>query len=132
LLVAWFVLVTPEPEERLPFATLAEQLPKDPHLLTEDATPVVLLGQRPVVMDAFTFRLLTERQLIDDEPLVERIERQEFNGLVMLHRVEDPEERLNRFHFGPRVLDALRRKYRFDRQVGQYVLYRPVPTADGH
>ena len=132
LVIAWFVLITAEPEERLPLATLAEQLPKELHLLTEDATPVVLLHQRPVVMDAFTFRLLAERGVIDDGPLVRRIEAREFNALVMLHRVDDAEDRLNRFHFTPEVQKALKKKYQFDQQVGQYFLYRPVAAADEH
>ncbi len=129
LVVAWYTLITTEPEPSLPFAVLAKELPKEPHLLTEDATPVVLLGQRPVVMDAFAFRLLAERNLIDDAPLARRIDRREFNGLVLLRRVENPEERLTQFHFGPQVTNALRRAYRFDKQLGQYYLYVPEPAA---
>jgi hypothetical protein len=113
-------------QERAPsFADLAEQLPANPHLLTEDSTPVVLLGQRPVVMDAFAFKIMAERHLIDDADLVRRIERREFNALVMLRRVDNPKELLENFHFGRDVNDALRRQYRFDRQIGQYYLYRP-------
>src|SRR5207253_3605289 len=89
LVLAWYCLVTSKPEGRLPFAELTETLPPDPHLLTEDATPVVLLGQRPVVMDAFAFRLLAERGLIDDAELAERIRRGEFNGLVLLRSLDD-------------------------------------------
>jgi hypothetical protein len=109
------------------FPQLVAAMPPDPHLLTEDSTPVVLLGQRPVVMDAFAFKLMAERHLIDDADLVQRIDRREFNCLVMLRRVDDPNERLESFHFGRDVNDALRRQYRFDQQVGQYYLYRPLP-----
>ena len=33
------------------------------------------------------------------------------------------------YHFGPRIADALRASYRFDRSVGRYFLYRPVSVA---
>jgi hypothetical protein len=117
-------------DEAVTFAALVEQLPPNPHLLTEDATPVVLLGRRPVVMDAFAFRILAERHLIDDEELVRRIERKEFNALIMLRRVDDPAERLTQFHFGPNVNEAMRRAYVFQQQVGQYYIHRPA-GADG-
>ncbi len=126
LVLAWYCLLTSETQERLPLATLTKQLPKDPHLLTEDATPVVLLGQRPVVLDAFAFRVLAERGRIDAQPLVRRIEQKEFNALVLLHRLEDTDDRLAGFHFGLEVTAALRAAYRFDRQVGQYFLYVPA------
>ena len=67
--------------------------------------------------------------MIDDAPLARRIDRREFNGLVLLRRVENPEERLTQFHFGPQVTNALRRAYRFDKQLGQYYLYVPEPAA---
>jgi hypothetical protein len=121
------------------FAQLAAALPSEPHLLTEDSTPVVLLGQRPVVMDAFAFKVLAENKVIDDQKLVDRISAREFNGLVMLRRLEHPQDprlenpdrRLASFHFGQRVNDAMRQAYRFDRQEGQYFIYLPVPQKDG-
>jgi hypothetical protein len=89
------------------FAELVAALPPEPHLLTEDSTPVVLLGQRPVVMDAFAFKVLAENRVIDDQKLADRILRGEFNGLLMLRELDKP-SRLEQFHFGPKVNDALR------------------------
>ena len=66
-------------------------------MLTDDAAPVVLLGQRPVVMDPFSFKVLVESGKIDARPLVERIDRQEFNALVLERRIEDPNDRLAAF-----------------------------------
>jgi hypothetical protein len=106
--------------------TLIEALPADGELLTEDATPAVLLGRRPVVMDPFAFRLLAERDRIDPEPLADRVRRREFAALVLLRDIEDPDESLApRFHFGPQVTDAIREAYQFDRRVGGYYLFRP-------
>jgi len=116
-------------EHALTFPQVAELLPPEPHLLAEDCTPIVLLGKRPVVMDAFAFKVLTENGAIDDQKLADRITRREFNGLIMLRRVDDPKDQFNQrltaFHFGPKVTDALIKAYRFDKQVGQYYLYLP-------
>jgi hypothetical protein len=114
-------------ESAVTFPQLAAALPANPHLLTEDATPAVLLGQRPVVMDAFAFRILAANGAIDDQKLVERINRREFNAVILLRRLDNPQERLESFHFTPRVMEALRKTYRFDRQEGQYFIHLPAP-----
>jgi hypothetical protein len=115
----------PPPDALAPH-TLIEALPKDGQLLTEDATVAVLLGKRPVVMDAFAYRLLVERGLIDPQPLAERIRRQEFAVLVLIRRIEEPTETLSpQLHFGKQVTDAILESYRFERQLGAYYLYEP-------
>jgi hypothetical protein len=110
-------------------AALAEGLRAPEKVLSEDASVPVLLGQRPVVMDPFAFRLLAEQDRIDDEALAQRIGRQEFDALVMLARIDRPESLCPHFHFGPRVTEAMRRWYRFEGYVGGYAVFRPVPTA---
>ncbi len=106
---------------------LADALPPHAQLLTEDASAAVLLDRRPVVLDAFAFRVLAERGLIDDGALAARIDRQELDVLVMLGRLDIEGESLcPRFHFGPRVTAAMRRSYRFERQVGGHFLYVPA------
>jgi hypothetical protein len=106
--------------------TLIEALPAEGELLTEDATPAVLLGHRPVVMDPFAFRLLAERGRIDPEPLAARVRRREFAALVVVRRIDFPDESLApHLHFGPQVTDAIREAYRFDQAVGGYYLFKP-------
>jgi hypothetical protein len=114
--------------DAIPPQALTEALPADGELLTEDATPAVLLGRRPVVMDPFAFRLLAERGRIDPAPLAERVRRREFAALVLVRRIDDPKQSLApQFHFGPEVTDAIRESYGFERQVGGYYLYKPWP-----
>jgi hypothetical protein len=117
----------------IPPGELARTVPAGARLLTEDATVAVLLGQQPVVMDAFAYRVLAERGLIEDAELAGRVERKGFDILVFLHRIDVPEESLApHFHFGPRVTAAMLRAYRFDRQVGRYPLFVPaVPGGRG-
>ena len=105
---------------------VVEAIPRGASLLAEDATVPVLLGRRPVVMDAFAYRVLAERGRVDDRELAGRIVRQEFDVLVLMGRVDRPGESLcPRFHFGPRVTAAMQEAYRFDREVGPYFLFVP-------
>jgi hypothetical protein len=135
LLAGRFELVregrSPESPAAVPGSAVVEALPARTRILAEDATVPVLLGQRPVVMDPFAFRVLAERGRVDDRPLAERIARREFDVLVLMGRVDQPGESLcPRFHFGSRVTAAMQQAYRFDRQVGPYYLF--VPTARDH
>jgi hypothetical protein len=125
----WRLVGPPDPAAILP-ADLLAAVPAGEKLLCEDASVAVLRGERPVVMDPFAFRVLAERGRIDDEPLAERLRRQEFDALVMLGRIDRPGESLcPRFHFGPRVTEAMQRGYQFKRQVGGYYVFRPFPSA---
>jgi len=104
---------------------LAAALPPGARVLAEDACVPTGLGNRPVVLDPFSFRLLAERGWIDDEPLADRVRQQEFDALVMLTRIDRPDESLSpHFHFGPRVTAAMLAAYRYEKSVGQYHVYR--------
>jgi hypothetical protein len=113
--------------DAVPGRIVVEALPSRARILAEDATVPILLGQRPVVMDAFAFRVLAEREQVDDRQLAERIARQEFEALVLMGRVDRSDESLcPRFHFGPRVTAAMQAAYRFDRLLGPYYLFVPA------
>ncbi len=129
--LAWslyLLLATPDPSA-IPLAELRRALPPGTRLLSEDASVPVLLGQRPVVLDANAFRILAEQGRIDDQILAERVVRQEFDVLVMLVRIDRPGSLCPHFHFGPRVTDAMLRAYQPGRAVGRYHLYRRVGPA---
>ena len=120
------LLREPESPASVSGQVVVEAIPPGASLLAEDATVPVLLSRRPVVMDAFAFRVLAERGRVDDRELAGRIARQEFDVLVLMGRVDRPGESLcPRFHFGPRVTAAMQEAYRFDREVGPYYLFVP-------
>lgn len=103
----------------------------DEVILTEDASIDAALGRRPTVMDAFAFRLLSEKGAIDDRELTLRVRRHEFAKLIMMRRIDVAEESLApRFHFGPRVTDALREEYRFESTIGGYSIFRPRSAVE--
>jgi hypothetical protein len=126
LLLGLWRLAGPEDPSAVSPRELTEALSSAEDVLAEDASVPVLLGRRPVVMDAFAFRVLAEQGGIDDRPLARRIREQRFDALVMMARIDRPEETLcPRFHFGPRVTEAMLRCYRFERRIGLYCIYRP-------
>jgi hypothetical protein len=129
LILGLWMLAGPTDPAGVSPSVLAEAFAPTEKILSEDASVPVLLGQRPVVMDPFAFRVLAERGFIDDRALAERIDKQEFDVVVMLNRFDRPESLCPRFHFGPRVTDSLRRAYQFDRQVGGYYVFRRVRAA---
>ena len=99
-------------------------VPADARILSEDSNVPVLLGQRPVVLDPFSFRVLARQGLIDDGPLCERLANREFDVIVLLDRVDLPEPSLgDGLHFSPGVRDAMLRSYHFDRDIGHYYLF---------
>lgn len=128
---AYELLGEPQTAASVSGQVVVEAIPPAASVLAEDATVPVLLGRRPVVMDAFAYRVLAERGRVDDRELAGRIARQEFDVLVLMGRVDRPGESLcPRFHFGPRVTTAMQEAYRFDREAGPYYLFVPAePTV---
>jgi hypothetical protein len=63
------------------------------------------------------------------DPLIAQIAERRFDLVVLVVGLED--RRLDYwwsdYHLGPRVADALRTSYTFDRLVGRYFVYRPLP-----
>jgi hypothetical protein len=103
----------------------------DEDVLAEDPSIPVALGRRPVVMDPFMLARLDRAHAEWIDPLIARIEQRQFDLVVMVVPLENRNVDFwwTDFHFGPRVADALRRSYRFDRRVERYTLYRPEPDA---
>jgi hypothetical protein len=94
-------------------------------LLTEDPGIAVLLGQMPIVLDAFMLRRLDDVQPRTIDVLVSRIEREEFDHVALIMPLDDEDYWWEYYHFGLRVIGALRRHYVLAGQVDGYNIYRP-------
>jgi hypothetical protein len=94
-------------------------------LLAEDPGIAVLLGQTPIVLDAFMLRRLGEVHPENLDVLVARIERKEFDHVAMVVPMDEDDFWWQYDHFGLRVIRALRKAYIFVGQVDGYYLYRP-------
>jgi hypothetical protein len=94
-------------------------------LLAEDPSIPVLLGQTPIVLDAFMVRRLDEVQPQAIDVLVTRIERGEFDHVALVMPLDDEDYWWEYYHFGLRVIGALRCHYVLAGQVDGYNIYRP-------
>jgi hypothetical protein len=102
-------------------------------VLSEDPSIYVALGRRPLIMDPFMLTRMDRAHPQWVDPLIARIVERRFAVVVL---VESLENRSIEFwwidyHFGPRVTKALRDSYVFERRIGRYLLYRPLPVAAG-
>jgi hypothetical protein len=111
---------------------LRHALPRTPHVLSEDPAVPVILGQVPTVLDPWMLHRLGQREPSWLEDLEGRIEAQEFDTILLLYNLEDPEAKTwyERQHFGPGVINAVEHAYRWDMEVDGLQLYVPA-GADG-
>jgi hypothetical protein len=105
---------------------LASIVGPDDSLLSEDPSVPVLLGRRPIVLDPFMLRRLDALRPDLVDPLLARIERREFDHVVLINALEDEDEWWTLYHFGPRIAAALRSAYVRRGMVDGYYLYAPV------
>jgi hypothetical protein len=110
-----------------PTEPLAGRVGSEDELLSEDPYVPLSFGRKPAVLDPFMLRRLdsADPEAVDD--LIHRIEEKEFAYVVMVLRLEGNDYWWENFHFGPRVIDALRNAYVREGQVDFYHLYRPAP-----
>ncbi len=101
---------------------------KSDRILSEDPTVPLLLGQRPLLLDAVSLRRvgLDHPQWI--ESLRSRIAAGQFNEVVLVHPIEDTAWYGDR-NFGPVIRDEIRRDYRLVAKVSNrpldYWVYAP-------
>ena len=98
-------------------------------VLAEDPSVYVAMGRRPVVMDPFMVMRLEYSDPHRVDPLISWIAERRFGLVVLVVSLDDKsvEYWWNDFHYGPRVVAALRKAYRADGLVGRYYIYRPRP-----
>ncbi len=94
-------------------------------LLAEDPGIPVLLGQTPIILDAFMLRRLDEVQSEAVDVLVARIERGEFDRVALVMPLDDEDYWWQYYHFGLRVVKALRHSYVHVGRVDGYYVYQP-------
>jgi hypothetical protein len=112
---------------------LAGRIADEEVVLSEDPWICLARGQRPILLDPFALARLghTHPQVVED--LVRRIEREEFQHVVTLQRLDDsnPHDRYawEVRHFGQPVVAALREHYALESSSEGYFVYRPRPLT---
>lgn len=112
---------------------VADLVGPNQRLFSEDPSIDVAAGRRPIVMDPFMLSRLDRSHPEWVDPLLTQIRERRFHVVALVVSLEDRhlDYWWSDFHFGPRVAEALRASYRFDRRVGRYFLYRPVAESEG-
>ncbi|MDP9331610.1 MAG: hypothetical protein M3P11_13375 [Actinomycetota bacterium] len=103
-------------------------------ILSEDPYVPLSLGRKPVVLDPFMLRRLDIVDPAAVDVLIGRIENHEFAYIVTVVPLTaldgdtvDNNYWWNNFHFGLRVVGAMRRAYVMQGVVDGYYVYRPGP-----
>ncbi|HEU4993248.1 MAG TPA: hypothetical protein VFT29_00430 [Gemmatimonadaceae bacterium] len=120
------LLVTRQTDSTLAADAFARRIASRASVLSEDPSVPVSLGQLPVVLDAWMLRVLSRGHPEWTDSLAQRIERKEFNVVVLARALEGNEAWYRGVHFGRRVSEAIARNYRFSEHVGDYYLYVPA------
>lgn len=93
--------------------------------LSDDPTLAALHGQKPVINDAFMFRGFERSHPEWVDEMIARIERREFD-VIVLSRTADPESWWFRELFlGPRVTSSIAENYQLDRREAGFEIYLP-------
>ena len=116
-----------------PMDPLADRVGPTDAILSEDPYVPLSLGRKPVVLDPFMLRRLDRVDPVAVDELIERIENHEFAYISTIEPLtsDDGDTWANnywwdQFHFGLRVVNAIRRSYVLDGVVDEYYLYRPA------
>jgi hypothetical protein len=116
-----------------PMHPLADRVGPTDEILSEDPYVPLSLGRKPVVLDPFMLRRLDHVDPAAVDELIERIEHQEFAYISTIEPLTPADADTfstdywwDQFHFGLRVVGAMRRAYVLDGVVDKYYVYRPA------
>ena len=121
---------------------LADRVDATDAILSEDPYVPLSLGRRPVVLDPFMLLRLDQIDPGAVDVLIARIERRDFDFVVTIEPLDgsdtsdltaavgdvptEGDSWWNHYHFGLRVVGAIRRNYLFEGVVDGYYVYRPL------
>jgi hypothetical protein len=104
----------------------------DDTLLSEDASVPLLLGRTPIILDAFMLRRMSDSHPTWRADLVDRLERHQFDKIVLIFRLDLADPWFRDAHFGTQIASAMDCNYRLANEVlGGVFKYRIyVPRRD--
>jgi hypothetical protein len=116
-------------ENRFALEELRRVVPPNASILSEDPTVPIVLGKRPVVLDAFMLARIGRSHPEWVEMLERRLDAKEFDRVVLFHRPGFVLDGDNPFwrdtHFGAGVVEAIARNYRSAHVASGYDILVP-------
>ncbi len=114
------------PDDRYSLDPLGALVRPGDTILSEDPTIPLLLGQQPLVLDAWMLRAIAERHPDWAGRLVARIDAHEFDDVILLTRLgTQPRGWYTDVDFGSAVITAIQRDYRYETTSSGYSIYVP-------
>jgi hypothetical protein len=110
-----------------PVEPLVDLVGPGQEILSEDPYVPLSMGRDPVVLDPFMLLRLDRVDPAAVDELIKRIEDKRFAYLVMITSLDRNDYWWDQFHFGPRIVDAMRRSYVEEGRIDRYYVYRPAP-----
>jgi hypothetical protein len=100
--------------------------PKQPILAETPLLPIIA-GQRPYLLDPFSFRIMVEKKPSLAEPMWQMLHEHGFAAVVLLHNPDSDEGRdfYAGTHFGSAFMERLERDYKLAGTPGGKYLYLP-------
>jgi len=111
-----------------PYARWIGPADADEPLLSGNPSVAALAGRRPVVLDPFAFRGLGRRRPEWRRLLVERIERGDYDPIILRERLDEPEPIFRPLQFGEPVWESIERRYELVASTEDAHFYRPRPA----
>src|SRR6266545_1303460 len=131
VLLVFFFDVTATTEGRqlgYPVKPLANIVGPGEEILSEDPYVPLSMGRDPVVLDPFMLLRLDRVDPAAVDELIQRIEDKRFAYLVMITSLDRRNDYWwDQFHFGLRIVDAMRDAYVEEGRIDRYYIYRPAP-----
>lgn len=132
---------------RVTVRAIADELgPNTKNLLSENPLIPLLAGQRPIVMDAFSLRIIAQKSPAIQADFTRKIEDHFFDAIVLLdwsgaplNQLEDAMEKhsslgVDRFygevHFPGEFLDLMKKHYFLSFVKRPYVIYEPIKNSN--
>jgi hypothetical protein len=115
-----------KPLPRYDPSAFVEALSGKQPILSDDPFVPISLGQRPVVLDAWMLNLIEQHRPGWTQGLVARIERREFEAVVLSRRLERVGGIRPRPLFGRKISTAIAKNYLRAASVGGHHLYLPT------
>jgi Dolichyl-phosphate-mannose-protein mannosyltransferase len=105
--------------------------PTNGTILAENPLIPIIAGQRPYILDPFSFRVMLEEEPSLGEPMWRMLREQRFAAVVFLHDPDSDEGRdfYAGTHFGEDFMDDLQADYRFAKTAGGEYIYLPRGAA---
>jgi hypothetical protein len=98
-------------------------------LLSEDASVPLLLGRTPIILDAFMLRRIGEMHPAWRADLVRRLNRHQFDKIVLIFKLDPADSWWTDIHFGAHIATAIDCNYHLSREllagVFKYRIYVP-------